>query len=98
MQTEVTYTNAGWDFLNLWWINEGRDYPKLDWQPYGDLNNDSLVNLYDLAVMADAWLAVSGEGNYNSVCELSGDTSIDVADLSILAEMWLEGPQFPPIE
>jgi hypothetical protein len=41
MQTESTFTDAGWDFVDetangtedIWWIDEGRDYPRLWWEP-----------------------------------------------------------------
>ncbi len=94
MQIESTYTDAGWDFANLWWINEGRDYPKLYYQPFGDLDNDSHVNLTDLSVMAAAWMAVEGDVNYNSKCELSGDISVNIDDFVIMSENWLAGPGF----
>lgn len=40
MQIADTFTDAGWDFVNetpngtkdLWWIDEGRDYPRLSWE------------------------------------------------------------------
>ncbi len=40
MQTGGTYLDAGWDFVgetgngseDLWWIDEGRDYPRLWWE------------------------------------------------------------------
>jgi hypothetical protein len=40
MQTTVTFLNAGWDFVgetansteDIWWINEGQDYPRLYWE------------------------------------------------------------------
>ncbi len=40
MQTADTFLNAGWDFLDetdngtedIWWIDEGRDYPRLWWE------------------------------------------------------------------
>lgn len=39
MQTKITFTDAGWDFVGeidngteyIWWIDEGQDYPKLWW-------------------------------------------------------------------
>ncbi len=90
MKQQSTFTN--WDFVSKWWINDGHDYPKLDWQPFGDLNNDSHVNLSDIAVMSAAWGTSHDQDNYNSVCELSGDTTIGIADLVTLASRWLEGP------
>jgi len=41
MQTKSNFTNAGWDFVDetangtddIWWIDEGKDYPRLWWEP-----------------------------------------------------------------
>ena len=43
MQTAGTFLAAGWDFVgeaengveDLWWIDEGRDYPHLWWEDAG---------------------------------------------------------------
>jgi hypothetical protein len=40
MQTARTYLEAGWDFVDemengtedIWWIDEGNDYPRLWWE------------------------------------------------------------------
>ena len=40
IQTDSTSTDAGWDFVaenengteDIWWILEGRDYPRLTWE------------------------------------------------------------------
>ena len=32
MQMQVTFTDVGWDFENIWWILEGTGYPKLWWE------------------------------------------------------------------
>jgi hypothetical protein len=40
MQTAATFLEAGWDFVDetengtddIWWIDEGRDYPRLWWE------------------------------------------------------------------
>ena len=47
MQMESTFTNAGWDFMDetangtedVWWILEGRDYPRLWWEEVSELEN-----------------------------------------------------------
>lgn len=91
MQTESTFTDAGWDFVGTWWVNEARDYPKLFWQPFGDMNGDNRVDMGDIAVMGLAWLSSEGDLDYNPVYELSGDTSIDEADLAELVSSWLAG-------
>jgi len=41
MQTASTFLDAGWDFIDetengtddIWWIDEGQDYPRLWWEP-----------------------------------------------------------------
>jgi len=37
MMKKATFTNAGWDFNNVWCIDEGTSYPKLRWQQGGIL-------------------------------------------------------------
>ncbi|MHC4309621.1 MAG: GLUG motif-containing protein, partial [Planctomycetota bacterium] len=32
MQKESTFTDAGWDFGNVWWILEGAGYPRFYWE------------------------------------------------------------------
>jgi The GLUG motif len=44
MRTAGTFLEAGWDFVgeaengteDIWWIDEGRDYPRLWWEVLGD--------------------------------------------------------------
>ena len=38
MKTMTTFTDAGWDFVYIWRIYEGVDYPRFLWQPPGDLH------------------------------------------------------------
>lgn len=91
---QSTYTDLGWDFDGVWWINDERDYPRLSWQPFGDVNNDCRVDIVDLGIMGANWgMDISGAG-VDKRCELSGDDMIGVEDFSELINMWLEGPQF----
>jgi hypothetical protein len=61
MQTSVTYLMQGWDFINetangmqeIWWIDEGRDYPQPAWEIFPDkaanpspIYDERLVNSY----------------------------------------------------
>ena len=59
MQQENTFTNANWDFSNIWAIyeNQIRSYPLLRQRIIGDLNRDRRVNMLDFAILADNWLA-----------------------------------------
>jgi len=56
MQTESTFTDAGWDFIEIWDIGENQTYPFLRVYPAGDINHDDIVNFYDLAIIASHWL------------------------------------------
>jgi hypothetical protein len=56
MQAESTFTDAGWDFIEIWDIGENQTYPFLRIYPAGDLNHDDIVNFYDFAIFADHWL------------------------------------------
>jgi hypothetical protein len=56
MQTKSTFTDAGWDFVEIWLINEGATYPVLRQEIRSDLNGDDSVNMLDFAIFADHWL------------------------------------------
>ncbi|MFC1793083.1 hypothetical protein ACFL3Q_05800 [Planctomycetota bacterium] len=44
MQTASTFLEVGWDFMgesangtdDIWWIDEGNDYPRLSWETEGN--------------------------------------------------------------
>jgi len=56
MQTKSTFTDVGWDFVEIWGIGENQTYPYLRTEPAGDLNYDKKVDLLDLAIIASHWL------------------------------------------
>jgi hypothetical protein len=56
MQTKTTFTDAGWDFVEIWLINEGATYPVLRQEIRSDLNGDGGVDFADFAIFADHWL------------------------------------------
>ena len=37
MKTQSTFSSAGWDFINIWSILEGLDYPRLRWEQDGGM-------------------------------------------------------------
>ena len=61
MQTKSTFTDAGWDSLEIWLINDGATYPVLRQEIRCDLNGDGGVDFADFAIFADHWL----EGKVN---------------------------------
>jgi len=74
MKTQSTFTDADWDFDDLWHMMEGLTYPLFQWQPFPDLDAFSI----DLTVTADndGWNFVS----YNLLPE---DSSLE----AILADI-----------
>lgn len=56
MQTESTFADAGWNFVEVWNIGENQTYPFLRQYSAGDLNHDGLVDWRDFAVLASHWL------------------------------------------
>ena len=56
MQTENTFTDAGWDLVEIWGIGEGQTYPFLRKYSAGDLNHDGIVDWRDFAIFALHWL------------------------------------------
>jgi hypothetical protein len=56
MKTKSTFTEAGWDFVEVWGIGENQTYPFLRTEPAGDFNYDKEVNFLDLAIFASHWL------------------------------------------
>ncbi|MHC4332448.1 MAG: GLUG motif-containing protein [Planctomycetota bacterium] len=56
MMTESTFTNAGWDFVDVWAIGENQTYPFLRVYPAGDMNHDDKVDWFDLGILAGQWL------------------------------------------
>lgn len=61
MQTEGIFTDAGWNFVEIWDIGENQTYPFLRVYPAGDINHDDIVNFYDLAILANRWLEEMGQ-------------------------------------
>ncbi|MHC4546355.1 MAG: hypothetical protein ACYSYL_17895 [Planctomycetota bacterium] len=56
MQTMSTFTDASWDFINVWDIGENQTYPYLRVCLAGDINKDGIVNFLDIAITANQWL------------------------------------------
>ncbi len=80
----------------------GQDPPSLEFERIsahlvGDIapgTGDGMVNLLDLAALAEAWLATPTSSNWNIKANLaprfSPDSIIDFLDFTVFAEHWLE--------
>ena len=60
MQTAKTFLDAGWDFVgetangteDIWWINEGKDYPRFVWEYGRAFSPDPLDGAIDVCQTA----------------------------------------------
>jgi hypothetical protein len=57
MKTLLTFTSAGWDFVDTWNIGKNQTCPFLRKYSISDLNYDDIVNFVDFALFAENWLA-----------------------------------------
>jgi len=102
MQTESTFTSAGWDFVgetdngtdDIWRMCvDGVEYPKLYWQYIlGDFICPDGVNYVDFAFFGLRWLDDECAGS-NDCDGADLDTSgvVGIGDAVILTEHWMEG-------
>ncbi|NLH18272.1 MAG: hypothetical protein GX455_16990 [Phycisphaerae bacterium] len=91
MKTRATFADAGWDFTTIWRICDGTNYPRLQWEPrpVGDFGCPEGVELADLRVMAEDWMATGA-----SVADLAPtppDGKVNLQDFSVLAGQWMVG-------
>jgi predicted aspartyl protease len=71
------------------------DDPSIDYEPLnrirGDIApapGDGVVNILDLAALADAWLTNPLSQNWNSRADIVGDAIIDFYDFAAMAQNW----------
>ena len=94
MQTMTTFTDAGWDFVNIWDLTcEEMNYPRLIWQitpvdylcPHG-------VDFKDYSFFANYWQDTNCSGaNDCDGTDLDFSDAVDANDLRIFCDHWLEG-------
>jgi sugar lactone lactonase YvrE len=95
MQTETTYTSAGWDFVgetvnghnDIWRLCEdGAEYPKLGWQYLlGDFVCPDGVEFYDLSALCEHWLLWKLSAD---VVPDGGDGIVNFLDYADLVNTW----------
>jgi len=102
MQTESTFTDAGWDFVDesvngtedIWSICEGTNYPRLAWQiPAGDFVCPDGITIDDFEFFTEYWLDDNCDisNDYCQGTDLDFSGTVDVNDLEIFFENWLAG-------
>ena len=50
----------------------------------GDANDDNSVDVFDLALLIQAFNSVPGDPNWNEACDFNCDSSVDIFDLDLL--------------
>ncbi|MBM4104554.1 MAG: hypothetical protein FJ263_11030 [Planctomycetes bacterium] len=103
MKTLLTYTSAGWDFMNEtangtndYWrmCVDGVDYPQLNWQSIdSDFACPDGVNVEDLDYFVGQWLMsnCTSNNNYCGGVDINLSGIVNLVDFSAFAEHWLEG-------
>jgi len=101
MQTESTFTDAGWDFVgevvngpnDVWDICEGTNYPRLAWSiPASDFLCPDGVNGLDFAYFASWWMEADCDSKDDcGGADLDFSGVVDRGDLKILCDWWLGG-------
>lgn len=86
LYAQSTYVNNGWNFTDIWGIDEGNGYPFLlalaepEFTP-GDVNGDGTINVYDYVSTASYILEKDPQPFVFAAADLDENLSITVSDL-----------------
>lgn len=86
LYAQSTYVNNGWDFTEIWGIDEGNGYPLLlalaepEFTP-GDVNDDGTIDVADYVDVASYILEQDPQPFNFAAADLDEDNAIDVGDL-----------------
>lgn len=86
LYAQSTYVNNGWNFTDIWGIDEGNGYPFLialaepEFTP-GDVNDDGTIDVADYVDVASYILEQDPQPFNFAAADLDEDNAIDVGDL-----------------
>lgn len=86
LYAQSTYVNNGWNFTDIWGIDEGNGYPFLlalaepEFTP-GDVNDDGTINVSDYVATASYILEQDPQPFIFAAADLDGNNDITVSDL-----------------
>jgi len=94
-----TYTSLGWNFTDVWMIDEGNAYPRLKWEAtatpsnyvQGDANGDGEVNVTDYMAIANFILGQNPTDFNETAADVNEDGSVNVSDYVGVANIILYG-------
>ncbi|MBR5101661.1 MAG: dockerin type I repeat-containing protein, partial [Muribaculaceae bacterium] len=97
LMQQSTYATQGWDFTNVWGIDEGEGYPYLlalveEETPdiiAGDVNGDNTVNVSDYVTTASYILEQNPQPFVFAAADLDSNGTVNVADLVGVASIAL---------
>ena len=89
----------GWDFTDVWMIDEGNAYPRLKWEAtstpsnyvQGDANDDGEVNVTDYMAIANFILGQNPTGFNETAADVNEDGTVNVSDYVGVANIILYG-------
>ena len=93
LKQQSTYEAQGWDFNDVWGIDEGAGYPYL--QAFnqevagvpGDVNGDGNVTVSDVVLTAQKAVGMSPDPFNEANADVNGDGNINVTDVVIIANI-----------
>ena len=93
LKQQSTYEAQGWDFNDVWGIDEGAGYPYL--QAFnqeeagapGDVNGDGNVTVSDVVLTAQKAVGMSPDPFNEATADVNGDGNINVTDVVIIANI-----------
>jgi hypothetical protein len=56
----------------------------------GDINDDGVVDLFDLSLLSANWKKTSSQSGWNAQCDLQPNNTIDLGDLLMIAQNWMQ--------
>lgn len=94
MQRASTYINEGWDFINIWDICEGTNYPKMIWQKpiTGDFLCPDGVDMIDFSILAGQWQFITLKADF---APDGGDNIVNFLDLAVFSNSWNSAVNLP---
>jgi len=66
----------------------------INYGPNPDLNNDGIVDILDIAIVAKAYGSYTGHPRWNPKADLNGDAMVDIIDVAKVAKEY--GKKWPP--
>ncbi len=98
MQMASTFINAGWDFVNVWWILEGVGYPRHLWEipvlqaePEMTLGTSNIISWGPVVGDVEYYAECAADANFTNIVYSTGwitETIYEFTDLELGKRYW----------